>query len=188
MSEEMDLTNFPSSPKKAVEAIALQIAASLLPFGSGAAGVLLSALMPELNNDRVAWLEYLGASLLQHAQRLRALEEKALDVGELVQHPEFRAAVLRTTDIALRDPLRKKWRALSNAVLNIAAGEEQDDNLQQTFLGYIADLMALHLILLDCIADPLAWAKMRDYPVYDGPEQVDAGAVFEGACRAELQV
>ena len=185
----MDLTRFPTSTKREVGGVVLQLLASCLPVGSGAAGVLLSALLPELSNDRIAWLEYLGASLLGHEERLEAHEGRlqALDLDEMVQRPEFRAAVLRTTDIALRDPLRKKWEILCNAIHDIASGLEPDDNLQSIFLGYIEDLTVMHLLFLDCIAGPLAWAKRRNYPVHVGPQEVDARAVFEGECRTMLQ-
>jgi hypothetical protein len=55
MGDEIDLTTFPSPPSsKRVAAVAVQIAGALLPYGSGPAAVLLSALLPELSKDRIA--------------------------------------------------------------------------------------------------------------------------------------
>lgn len=189
MGEELDLSTFPDSDRKTLSATLLQILASFLPFGSGAAGALLSALMPELNDDRIAWLEYVGSSLLQANERLDVHERRlyALDLDVLAQRSDFRAAIVRTTEIAVRDPMRRKWESLRNALLNIATGATPDEILQSIFLGNIQDLTALHLMFLDCIADTLAWAQRRGYPVHVGPKEADARAIFEGACRQELQ-
>lgn len=203
MAEEMDLTTFPSSPKRDVASVVGQAVAGLLPYGGGVVGVLLSALMPEFSRDRIAWLEYVGAAVLQHGGRL-ANHDARLDVhdttladhearlselhaAELARRPEFRAAFLQAADIAMRDPLRKKWVLLRNAVQNVAAGKEPDYNRRTIFLAYIGDLTELHLVFLDCIADPFSWAKQRNYPVYVGPQEVDARSIFEGKCRDELQ-
>lgn len=164
MSDELDLSSFPSSQKRQVIALAIQTFAAILP-GASAASVLVSALLPELGKDRIAWFEYLAATVLQHEKRLSAYEESQEEqieqfeqkLDEFVQRPTFRAAVLRTTDIALRDSLRKKWMALSNIVLQNTHPNPPDDDLQLMFLDYIATFGSWHLYLLKFFDKPRVW-------------------------------
>jgi hypothetical protein len=64
---------------------------------------------------------------------------------------------VRTTDIALRDTLRKKWEALSNIVVNSALPNAPDDALQMMFLGYMASFGEWHLYLLKFSNSPRKW-------------------------------
>ncbi len=54
------------------------------------------------------------------------------------------------------------------------------------FVRYVHELTTWHLALLACIADPLTWAKKRDYPVHN--KDINPSTLFEGATRDELQL
>lgn len=168
MSDEMDLTSYPSSSNEQSLALGLKIAAAILPFGSGPASLLVSTLFPEVGKVQIAWFESLGEAILAlrqrvetHNTRLNAHEghlqtlQQALD--EFVQRPEFVAAVLRTTDIAVRDPLRKRWEALCNIVLNNMRPYPPDDALQLMFIGNLASFGEWHLYLLKFFDTPRGW-------------------------------
>ena len=160
MSRNTDLTAFPSSEKRRALALALQTIAAVLPVGN-AASALITALMPELSKDRIAWLEYLASSVLQQEGRIRIQEDHVQtlerEMEEFAQRPAFRAAVLRTTDIALRDATHRKWKALSNIVVQNMLPDPPDDDLQLMFLDYIDTFGTWHLYLLKFFDIPRVW-------------------------------
>jgi hypothetical protein len=179
---ESDLTKMPATRQREVAArLAKVLLSSLLPgVGPLAAELLDLIVAPMVTQRRNEWWDYLGRAVAD----LQA-ERADLTVERLTANPAFGSALLQASTVAIRTHQREKLEALRNAVLNVAAGTTPDENLQLTFLTAIDTLTPLHLEFLDCIADPLAWADKRHYPVFR-QQQIDARSIFEATYRETL--
>lgn len=168
MNNEADLRTYPPSDSTHPAVFAAKIVAAVMPFASNTTSLILSTFFPEVGRVQIAWFERLGASILDLRQQVSAHElrldtvderlqelQKALD--EYLQRPQFLAAVLRTTDQAVRDPLQKKWEAYSNIVLQNTVPHPLDDTLQIMFLSNLASFGEWHLYLLKFFDKPRGW-------------------------------
>ena len=114
---------------------------------------------PPLEQRRTDWLNDLAA-------RLNDLEQKidGFSVSSLVDNPDFITAVTTASQIAIRNHSEEKIAALRNAAVNVALGEEIENELYLVLLALVDDLTPLHLrILVAC---------------RDAPERKPAGRTF----------
>ncbi len=105
MSDEIDLTRYPPPPDEQPWALALKILVSLMPYGSGPASLLLSVLVPATGKVQIAWLEYLGLSLLDLREQVD-IHKTRLDNNEIQ---------LQVLDQALNEYVERQkfWRLSS---------------------------------------------------------------------------
>jgi hypothetical protein len=87
---------------------------------------------------------------------LADLEQKieGATMEALQQNESFISATLQATSIALRTKQEEKLDALRNAVLNVAAGDSPDEDIQSMFLQWVDNLTSWHLRILKFFQDP----------------------------------
>lgn len=160
MSDD-ECPHMPSNPPAEWAAVVAKAAVSLIPFAGGPAAEVLGAILqPVLDRRKVEWLEGIALGLDDLSKRFADLTPE-----RLAQDESFTTAFLHASQIAMRTHQQEKLDALRNAVLNVAAGVAPDDSVQLMFLNALDTLTPWHIWLLECIADPIAWAKARDYPI-----------------------
>ena len=81
-------------------------------------------------------------------QAIDELKSEGITIEELVKDDAFVTALLRTSEVALKNHQAEKLKALRNALLNVALGTQPNENKQQTFLTLIDDLTPDDLKLL----------------------------------------
>ena len=180
MADETDQTKMPDNEVAEWGLVLAKSAVSLIPFAGGPAAEVLGAILqPHIEQRRTEWLEGLAREQVRVSKQVEGLTPEAL-----AQSPAFASAFLQASAAALRTHLQEKLDALRNAVLNVAAGTASDDNLQLTFIRYVDELTPWHLALLDCVADRLAWAARRNFPVHS--KDIRADVMFEAVYRDVL--
>lgn len=105
----------------------------------------------------------------------------------LAQYEAFTTAFLHASQIAMRTHQQEKLDALHNVVLNVAAETAPDASMQVMFLDALDTLTPWHLLLLDCIADPIGWSARRQYPLAPGYTP-DASTIFGAFFRDTMPV
>lgn len=144
-------------------------------------------------------LSLITGSILSKRQRdtvqeledgFRALQSEHLELTEeSLQHNEaLVSAIWAVVPAMLRTEYREKREALRNVVLHAALPESVEEGVLRRFIDDIDALEPWHLDLLQCIADPLAWAKRREYSVHQPRAGIDALKMFEAWHRGRLPV
>lgn len=155
-------------------------AAQFIPFAGGTAAEVLGAIIsPNIERRRTEWLECIARRLNDLSQRMKTLTPEAIS-----QNEAFTTAFLHASQIAITTHQQEILDALRNAVLNVAIGDGPDDSLQTIFLDAINALTPWHIRLLECIADPVAWAKARNYRIGDPPP--DPVTILDAFYRGKL--
>ena len=128
-------------------------------LGAPTADLLYAVITPPLERRRTDWLNDLAARLDDLAQKI-----EGFSVSSLIDSPEFITAVTTASQIAIRNHSEEKIAALRNAAVNVAMGEELENELYLVLLALVDDLTPLHLrILVAC---------------RDAPERKPAGKTF----------
>lgn len=176
-------THMPSNPQGEWALVVAKAAVSFIPFAGGPAAEVLGALIqPVIERRKTAWLEGI-------AQGLDDLSKQVADLTpeRLAQDEAFTTAFLHASQIAMRTHQQDKLEALRNATLNVAVGAALDASVQLMLLDALDTLTPWHLILLDCIADPVAWSARRQYPLAPG-HTPDASIIFGAYFRDKMPV
>jgi hypothetical protein len=152
--------------------------------------------VPGVTGSIAAVVGYIGQRAISERQRhlletiLRRLEELSKQVDDLpaflATDETFFSTLYYALDAVRTTHDNEKIDALANVVLNAATPNAPGEYLQHMYVRYVHELTTWHLALLACIADPLTWAKKRDYPVYS--KDINPSVLFEGATRDELQL
>ena len=128
-------------------------------LGAPVADLLSAVIIPPLERRRTDWWNDIKA-------RLHDVEQKSdgFSVSSLIDSPEFITAVTTASQIAIRNHSEEKIAALRNAAVNVALGEELENELYLVFLALVDALTPLHLkVLVAC---------------RDAPERRPAGKTF----------
>ena len=121
---------------------------SAIPVVGGPAVEIFQLIVqPPLERRRTEWMESVGA-------RLKALEQRGIDVEALQKNDQFITAVMQASTAALRTHREAKLEALRNAILNIAAGQAPDETIQHLLLSFIDEFSEMHLRLLAFARQP----------------------------------
>lgn len=138
-------------PKKSLGDAAHAVAKtglSAIPLvGSPAAELFQYVVQPPLERRRERWMADVG-------EKLRELEAKGLNLDSLQTNEQFISVVMQASQVALRTHQEQKLRALRNAVLNVAKGQEPDETLQHLFLNFVDSLTEQHLRILKLFQAP----------------------------------
>jgi hypothetical protein len=132
--------------------------------GPLAAELFQLVIAPPLEKRRSEWMEDI-------AKRLKELEkEKRISYEELESNDQFVDAILKTTQIALRNSQKEKLEALKNALVNVALGKYTDQDTMHTFLNFIDTFSVWHIRILKLYDDPTKWFEesRRAFPTYIG--------------------
>lgn len=176
-------THMPSNPPAEWAVVVAKAAVSLIPFAGGPAAEVLGAILqPIIERRKTAWLESI-------VQRLDDLSKQFADLTpeRLAQNEAFTTAFLHASQIAMRTHQKEKLDALRNAVLSVALGTAPDESVQLMLLDALDALTSWHLLLLDCVADPVDWAERRQYPLAPG-HTPDPSAIFGAYYRDALPI
>lgn len=97
--------------------------------------------------------------------KLRLLEERqdGFDRDSVLEDPAFITALLQASSSAIRTHQKEKREALRNAVLNVAAGTNLDDDRTSLFLRYIDELTPSHIEILAFAIRPAAWFEAHGH-------------------------
>lgn len=149
----------PPKPSKADKAhAAAKALVETIPGVGGSASVLLEAVIrPPLERRREKWFE-------EVAERLADLEQqdKNFKLALLAGDEVFQTVFLAASQAALRTHQAEKREALRNAVLNSAARNAPDEDVQLMFINFVDAFTASHLRILDLFADPPGWAARNN--------------------------
>ena len=129
-------------------------------IGSAGAEFLALVITPPASARRDAWLEDLQ-------RRLQELEKRVANfrIEELGGNEPFVSAILQALPAAVKTHDPSKRDALRNAVLHVALGHEPKADRHTVFLALIDRFSALHLHVLQFLADPPAHFRRRGLPV-----------------------
>lgn len=127
-----------------------------VPFAGGSLVEMLTWVTPPLEKKREQWFNGLNSRV----RRLEA-DHEAFRPERLVENPHFAAAVVQAHQGVLATDQVVKMRALRNAVLNSADTTDADADARQMFFGYINDISAGHITLLDFLNGPSQWYLKR---------------------------
>ena len=95
---------------------------------------------PLLGQRRDAWFEELRAQMNELSRKVDGLTIQALAHNE-----QFVSATLQAIPAVLRTNQQEKREALRNVVLNVAAGNAPEQDLQSIFLNLVDEFTATHL-------------------------------------------
>lgn len=190
MTEEK-LPEYPTSDPRSfgyeVARTAMDAAASMIPGASYAVGAIVQHVVTEpLQKRRDAWFERVGYGL-------RELEERMTDFdpSKLAQNDEFISAVFEATQAAMKTAKEEKLEALRSAVLNLALGKlNLDEVLRSSFFTYIDRFTPAHVAVLKLLADPRSSpeaARVAEQMMAGGPIEVIKAGRPSGMSDAALQ-
>jgi hypothetical protein len=123
---------------------AARAAVAAVPIVGGSATEMLSmVLAPSLARRRDQWFKEI-------AQALEQLEAKVdgFRIDNLSENEAFVSAIIEASKTAVATHQREKHEVLRNAMLNIALQCATDEDQQQIFLRYIAELTIWHIRFL----------------------------------------
>ena len=155
---------------------AVPVLGGLIPLAFELVSVVIT---PQLEQRRTAWLNGLDARLSDCEQKI-----DGFSVSSLVDSPEFITAVTNASQIAIRNHNEEKIAALRNAVVNVALGEEIDNELYLLFLSLVDSLTPLHLRILTLCRD----AYERSQRFYESELFVDMHMIIEQAVPEITQI
>ncbi|HEV2348707.1 MAG TPA: hypothetical protein VG028_02565 [Terriglobia bacterium] len=128
----------------------VKAAVAVIPIVGGPAAELIDFILkPPVAKRLEEWRDTVADSI-------RELETKfkGMSVESLGQNPLFVSTIMHATQIAIRSHQNEKREALRNAVLNVASGNEADEDLVLMFLNFIDLLTPQHLRLLKLFQSP----------------------------------
>lgn len=158
--------------------IGLKAALSAIPLVGGPLAEVLGGALTLVEQQReTKWLE----GVLNDLYRWRDQLPETLGENEA-----FKTTLLRAARSATQTHDEEILDALRNAVVNVAIGEGPDDSLQIMFLDAMRGMTRWHIWLLKCVADPIAWAKMRNYPLASSDNPPDPPTMLEAVYRGKL--
>ncbi len=170
--------HIPNHPIQESGLIALKAALGLIPVAGGSVAQALGDSITLVQHQReTAILERVINELY------RRIDQLPETIGE---SEALKTAILRAMRTAAETHDEEILDALGNAVVNIAIGEGPDDSLQIMFLDAMRGMTHWHIWLLACIADPLAWAKVREYPLASPDNPPDPETMLEAFYRGQL--
>lgn len=118
---------------------------ALIPGLGGTINELISmVLAPALERRHDEWLKDLADVVDKLEKR-----PEGFNVKELGHNEAFVSATIQATRIAASTHQKEKRQMLRNALLNIATGKAQDDQIQQIFLGAIETFTHSHVMVLN---------------------------------------
>jgi hypothetical protein len=141
----------------------VKLGISAIPDWGGPASELFGLLTaPLLGKRRDEWFEELRTRLNE-----LSLKVEGLTIQSLAQNEQFVSATLQATQAALRTNQQEKREALRNAVLNVAAGNAPEQDMQSILLDLVDDFTPIHLQVLHFFQAPEAnvreqLARQRD--------------------------
>ena len=142
----------PSQTKGEVAQGLIRAAAASVPvIGGPAAEVIGLVLQPAFERRREQWLQDLASAF----EELRGRMDD-FDPDRLAENEIFITAVAVASNAALRTHEAEKRAALRNAVVS-SATSDLDEFEQLTFIRYVDELTAFHLVLLVYLRDPSGW-------------------------------
>ncbi len=159
----------------------IKAAIAAIPFAGGSLAELVGYFGQRYTSERQKrFLEEL-------LQQLNALSERTDNLpATLAGNETFYSTLSYALSALQHTSEQQKIDALRNVVVTAATAEAPDKSQQDMFVRFIAELTPWHLMLLDCIFDPVAWADKRSIPVYT--KEFNAASLFEAATREELQL
>lgn len=146
MADDDDALTPPESDStKELVSAATRVGAGYVPL----AGPMLSEALAHIINAPLqrrvhSWRE-------EVMRRIKALE---ISESSLEDNENFASAVVEAQMAVMRSNAEEKREALANAVLNVALDRGPDEDRQQMFMAYIAELTPWHLRLLVLMSDP----------------------------------
>lgn len=149
-SSRSELYPEPSGSDLALGAARAAVAAA--PIVGGSATEMLSmVLAPSLARRRDQWFK-------EFADALEQLETKVdgFRIADLSENEAFVSAVIEASKTAIGTHQQEKREALRNALLNIALQRTMDEDQQQIFLRYVAELTIWHIRFLALFQAPQA--------------------------------
>ncbi len=160
-----DPKDFPPPPK-ATGADTLHAVAragiGAVPVVGGPALELLARLFSSpIERRRELWFEGVHSAIAD-------LHARGVDVAALRDNDDFCNLVLDTTAAAMRTHREEKRKALRNAITNAGLRGTSGDTRTRVFLRLVDELDVHHLLLLQLLADPAAFLKVRNLP-FPGP-------------------
>lgn len=135
----------------------VQGAAGMVPVVGDPLAVAFAVAMGWTYNKRMAqWLEDLAAAVTELQE-----ERDNLSFEKLANDPVFVDAVINATRAAQATHAEEKLEALRNGVLNSIGPGGADVDMQARFFRLIEQFTPAHLVILQFLADPVAWFDER---------------------------
>lgn len=127
-----------------------------VPFLGGAGVEIFNSVIDTPMNERkVQWMNQVGNAL-------NDLIEKGVLTEQGLQHNQpFITTVAQASMLALRSHQQGKLEALRNAVLNVALGNDPEEDLRQLFLNFIDVCTVTHIRLLSLMSGPEEWGRKQ---------------------------
>ncbi|MGD9752150.1 MAG: hypothetical protein AB7W59_14255 [Acidimicrobiia bacterium] len=133
----------------------VKVAISAAPVIGGPAAELFELVVPSsLERRRQAWFERV-------ADRLRALEDRKVDLSGLADDEGFITVLIEASKAALGTHLEEKLDLLANCVESAALPSDRDDFLAMRLLAYVEELSPEHFVVLTYLASPGNWYDRR---------------------------
>lgn len=129
----------------------VKVVISAAPVIGGPAAELFEFVVPSsLDRRRQAWFERV-------ADRLRALEDRQVDLSGLADDEGFITVLIEASKAALGTHLEEKLDLLANCVESAALPSDRDDFLAMRLLAYVEELSPEHFVVLTYLASPSNW-------------------------------
>ena len=147
----------------------VKAAIAAIPYLGGPAAEFFDEIVkPPLTKRLEEWRE----TVAEGVTKLEAKVE-GFSIGSLKENPSFISAVMHATQVAIRAHQNEKREALRNAVLNVASGNEADEDLVLMFLNFIDTFTPPHLRLLT------AFKNSSSVPVSNFPAIQEDRSMFD---------
>jgi hypothetical protein len=131
---------------------AARAAVAAVPIvGGSATEVLAMVLAPSVARRRDQWFKELADGLDQLETKVDGFR-----IADLSENEVFVSAVIEASKTAIGTHRQEKYEVLRNALLNIALQRTTDEDQQQIFLRYIAELTIWHIRFLALFQAPQA--------------------------------
>lgn len=146
--------------------------AALVPyFGGSISEVFAAILQPQIQKRRDEWFQSIADDLDKLIEKVQGIE-----LQKVRENEQFTTALLNASQSAIRNHSKEKLDALKNAIVNVAAGSNLEENIQQLFLTWIDTLTPFHLRMLEFFRDPREYGEKigKSFPNWSvgGPSQV----------------
>jgi hypothetical protein len=162
MKDPKDLPTLPKARGANTLHAVVRAGIGAVPLVGGAALELLARLFSSpLERRRESWFEEVHAAIAD-------LQTRGVDVSALNDDDDFCNLVLDATAAAMRTHRDEKRQALHNAITNAGLRGTAGETKSRVFLRLIDELDVHHLLLLQLLADPAAFLKVRGVP-FPGP-------------------
>lgn len=121
---------------------------SLIPIVGGPLSVLLSAVLPSINDRQNKWL----ISLSNDIQKLNEQNENFIE--NIEKNENFITILMYASQIAIRNHQEEKLDALRYAVLNSALESSIEDDIELMFINLVDSFTVNHLKILMLMESP----------------------------------